>query len=70
MDSFPGKNRSEHFQLFSRNLSTREEMAGVVSSVFELMGKTSDPKSEEELVHDRVEKIFEVSQRKSRGSPS
>lgn len=36
-------------------------MVGVVTSVFDLMGKTSDPKLEEQVVLDRVDKMFDVS---------
>ena len=36
-------------------------MEDVVGSVFDLMGHTSDPLQEEEVISDRVDVIFEVS---------
>ena len=39
----------------------REEMEDVVGSVFDLMGRTSDPLQEEEVISERVDIIFEVS---------
>ena len=38
----------------------REEMEDVVGSVFDLMGRTSDPLLEEEVISERVDTIFEV----------
>ena len=38
----------------------REEMEDVVGSVFDLMGRTSDPILEEEVINSRVDYIFEV----------
>lgn len=38
----------------------REEMEDVVGSVFDLMGRTSDPILEEEVINERVDYIFEV----------
>ena len=38
----------------------REEMEDVVGSVFDLMGRTSDPILEEEIINQRVDYIFEV----------
>ena len=38
----------------------REEMEDVVGSVFDLMGRTSDPILEEEVINARVDYIFEV----------
>jgi hypothetical protein len=35
-------------------------MEEVVGSVFDLMGKTADPLLEEELIHQRVDCMFEV----------
>ena len=37
------------------------EMEDVVGSVFDLMGRTSDPLLEEEVISERVDTIFEVS---------
>merc|ERR1712018_824965 len=39
---------------------SREEMEDVVGSVFDLMGRTSDPILEEEVINSRVDYIFEV----------
>ena len=39
----------------------REEMEDVVGSVFDLMGRTSDPIMEEEFINQRVDLMFEVS---------
>ena len=36
-------------------------MEDVVGSVFDLMGRTSDPILEEEVISERVDTIFEVS---------
>ena len=36
-------------------------MEDVVGSIFDLMGRTGDPMAEEELINERVDKIFEVS---------
>ncbi len=36
-------------------------MEDVVGSVFDLMGRTSDPILEEEVINDRVDYMFEVS---------
>ena len=38
----------------------REEMEDVVGSVFDLMGRTSDPILEEEVINERVDHLFEV----------
>jgi len=38
---------------------SREEMEDVVGSVFDLMGRTSDPILEEEVINARVDYIFE-----------
>lgn len=38
----------------------REEMEDVVGSVFDLMGRTSDPILEEEVINQRVDHMFEV----------
>lgn len=38
---------------------SREEMEDVVGSVFDLMGRTSDPIMEEEFINQRVDKMFE-----------
>merc|ERR1711944_237194 len=38
---------------------SREEMEDVVGSVFDLMGRTSDPILEEEVISERVDTIFE-----------
>ena len=38
----------------------REEMEDVVGSIFDLMGRTSDPLLEEEVISERVDTIFEV----------
>ena len=35
-------------------------MEDVVGSVFDLMGRTSDPLLEEEVISERVDTIFEV----------
>lgn len=35
-------------------------MEDVVGSVFDLMGRTSDPILEEEVINERVDQIFEV----------
>ena len=43
-----------------RFLYYREEMEDVVGSVFDLMGRTSDPLLEEEVISERVDTIFEV----------
>ena len=42
-------------------LISREEMEDIVGSVFDLMGRTGDPAAEEELITERVDRIFEVS---------
>ena len=42
------------------NFYFREEMEDVVGSVFDLMGRTSDPILEEEVINSRVDYIFEV----------
>ena len=51
-------------RLFSNfnNSSTviREEMEDVVGSVFDLVGRTSDPILEEEVINERVNRIFQV----------
>ena len=39
----------------------REEMEDVVGSVFDLVGRTSDPILEEEVINERVNRIFQVS---------
>ena len=39
---------------------TREEMEDVVGSVFDLVGRTSDPILEEEVINERVNRIFQV----------
>ena len=41
-------------------VSYREEMEDVVGSVFDLMGRTSDPLQEEEVISERVDAIFQV----------
>jgi len=38
---------------------SREEMEDVVGSVFDLMGRTSDPILEEEVINERVDHLFE-----------
>ena len=43
------------------HLIHREEMEDVVGSVFDLMGRTSDPILEEEVINERVDHLFEVS---------
>ncbi len=35
-------------------------MEDVVASVFDLMGKTSDPQSDEVIVNRRVDQMFQV----------
>ena len=39
---------------------SREEMEDIVAAVFDLMGRTGDPAAEEELIGERVDKLFEV----------
>jgi len=54
------------FSLYDQDrdgLIGREEMEDVVASVFDLMGRTGEPQAEDELVGQRVDKIFEVSMR-------
>ena len=46
--------------LLSFSLFFREEMEDVVGSVFDLMGRTSDPIMEEEFINQRVDIMFEV----------
>jgi hypothetical protein len=46
---------SIHFKM-----SFREEMEDVVGSVFDLVGRTSDPILEEEVINERVNRIFQV----------
>ena len=46
--------------LLSLKYLNRDEMVEVVASVFDLMGKTADPQSEEEFVHQRVDIMFKV----------
>ncbi len=36
-------------------------MEDVVASIFDLMGRTGEPMAEEELISERVDRIFEVS---------
>jgi Ca2+-binding EF-hand superfamily protein len=43
-------------------LISREEMEDVVGSVFDLMGRTGETAQEEEIISERVDRIFEVSQ--------
>lgn len=40
---------------------SREEMEDVVGSIFDLMGRTGDPQSEEIIIAERVDQIFLVS---------
>ncbi len=35
-------------------------MEDVVASIFDLMGRTGEPMAEEELISERVDRIFEV----------
>ncbi len=35
-------------------------MEDVVASIFDLMGRTGEPMSEDELISERVDRIFEV----------
>ncbi len=51
------------FSLYDQDrdgLISREEMEDIVGSVFDLMGRTGEPAMEEELITQRVDKIFEV----------
>ena len=47
-------------KLFYKLISFREEMEDVVGSVFDLVGRTSDPILEEEVINERVNRIFQV----------
>ena len=38
----------------------REEMEDVVASIFDLMGRTGEPMAEDELISERVDRIFKV----------
>lgn len=39
---------------------TRDEMTDIVSAVYDLMGKITDPCMEDDTVKDKVERIFQV----------
>ena len=49
-----------YFILFISSLHFRMEMEEVVASVFDLMGKTSEPQLEEEFLKARVDNMFHV----------
>ena len=45
----------------------QEEMEDVVGAIFDLMGRTGDPATEEELISQRVEQIFQVNNKINHG---
>lgn len=39
---------------------TKEEMTEIVSAIYDLMGRIVDPAADEEIVRDKVERLFQV----------
>lgn len=39
---------------------TREEMTDIVSAIYDLMGKVSEPSVDEDTVKEKVDRIFQV----------
>jgi Ca2+-binding EF-hand superfamily protein len=39
---------------------TKEEMSEIVTAIYDLMGKVVDPVADEEVVREKVERLFQV----------
>lgn len=42
---------------------TKEEMTEIVNAVYDLMGRIVDPSADDEVVREKVERLFQVSQK-------